>query len=367
MHIVEYRPGDEVEICPREDDAASFVSAHPPLARGEPSTWKNDDVWDVDRRETTTPEIWAWRHRTFVGRTPCAFVAREGDVMLGHAAALPTSLIVGDRVYRAAQLFFDAHVEREAFLALHLALFEQLRAEGTEIVYAIASEEDMPAYQSLELAPLFEVHARNLYLGLNAVSSRLDQQALRIVRRIAREARRIRTKLIEVSIDDLALSQAARLFVKSREHETPDLAIEKSEAWLRWRYVSRPRSDARMLVLRRRAGAGIDAFAIVRTFEIEPGRSVIQLLDHATKKPGRRAMAWLLGEVAMWGLVEKADVLQGYAAAGSELDQALVGSGCIRKKRERVFLGKWIGRSPNPFVAPFSTRHVDLHSGDVEF
>lgn len=366
MHIVEYRQGDEREICPQAEGASPAIAAHPLLGRGEPSAWKNDDVWDVDRRETTTPEIWAWRHRTFLGRTPCAFVARDGDVMLGHAAALPTTLIAGDRTYRAAQLFFDARVERDAFLALHLALFEQLRAEGTEIVYAIASEGEMTAYQTLELAPLFEVHARNLYLGLSSVSPRLDQQALGIVRRIAREARRIRTKLIEVSMDDLALSQAARLFVKSREEEAPALALEKSEAWLRWRYISRPRSDARMLVLRRRAGAGIDAFAIVRTFEIEPGRSVIQLLDHATRKPGRRAMAWLLGEVAMWGLAEKADVLQGYAAAGSELDQALVGSGCIRKKRERVFLGKWIGRSPNPFIAPFSTRHVDLHSGDVE-
>jgi hypothetical protein len=336
VQIAEYRPGDEAAIC------AAL------------------------REDPVTPETWVWRHRTLVDRSPCAFVAREGDALLGYAGAVQTSVLVGDRIFRAAQIFFDSTTDRETFLALHLALFEQLRAEGVEIVYAVASEEELPAYQSLELTPLFEVHARNMYLGLNKVSPLLDQQAFRILRRIAREARRIRTKLIEVALDDHAMAQAARLFARSRAEGPPDLALEKGEAWLRWRYIKRPGCEARMLVLRRRAGIGLDAFAIVRTYEIEPGRTVIQLLDHATKKPGRRAMAWLLGEVAMWGLAEKADVLQAYAASGSELDQVLVGSGCIRKKRERVFMGKWIGRMPSPFVAPFATRKIELHSGDVE-
>lgn len=382
MRVAEYAAGDEHAICARLD--TQDLVSEPARPRGEGSSWRGDGTLDISRPEAVTPALWLWRHGYDLRRRPWdprgqdpqaaagqayqpwAYVAWEGRDLVGHAAAVPSRLLIGGRPHRAAQIFFDRKVEREPFLALHLALFEQLRGDGVEVVYALAQDRDMPAYHSLELLPLFELHARNLYLGLNALSTRLDEQALGLVRRLAREARRFRTKLIEVTLDDIALAQAARLIAIARESNEPELAIEKEESWLRWRYLERPDTEFRMLVLRRRAGKGIDAFAIVRVFEVEPGRSVIQLLDHATRAPGRRALAWMLGEVAVWGLAEKADVLQGYAASGSELDQALVRSGFLRKKRERTLMAKWIGRPPTPVTTPFTTRRVDLHSGDVE-
>jgi hypothetical protein len=65
-------------------------------------------------------------------------------------------------------------------------------------------------------------------------------------------------------------------------------------------------------------------------------------------------------------LAERADVLQGFAAAGSELDQALVGSGCIRKKRERTFAARWLGPPLYALDRAFPRRHIELRSGDLE-
>jgi hypothetical protein len=352
VEVAPYTPGDEREICARAPVSDSGES---------------EDVWDVDPRQELTPERFVWRFiRNPLGRSPSVVVARLSGSIIGWAGAVRSSVAIGERSHRAAQLFFDPRTNPHALAPMAVALFERLRSEGVELVYMMATESELELGKRLELCPLFEVHARNMYLGLNKVSSRLDQQALRVVRRIAREARRVRTKLYEVPIDDGQLEQAVRLFAANREEERPDLALDKSVDWLRWRFKDVPGSDTRMVVLRRRAGAGIDAFALLRIFELEEKRWVIQLLDHATRHNGRREMAWLLGEVAVWGLAEQCDVLQAYAAQGSELDQALVGSGCIRKKRERQFCARWLGAPLSALDASFPTKHVELRSGDVE-
>lgn len=344
MLVTEYVPGDELEVC----GAAARESKE-------------------TGREALTPALWMWRHvRNPLARAPWAVVARSEGRVLAHAAAVPSLLRIGPSCCAAAQVFFGGLERKEGFRQLHEVLFHRLEREGVEIAYVLADELGLSRYQELGLEPLFQVHARNMYLGLSGVSSRLDRQALRPFRRIAREARRIRPKLIEVPPDESTLVQAARLFIAQRESEGPAIALEKGEAFLKWRYLERPGPPFRVLVLRRKAGAGIDAFVILRTEEIEPGRLQIQLFDHATRSGGRRAMARLLGEIALWGLAEKADVLQGFAANGSELDQALVGAGCIRKKRERVFAARVLGRSEGPLSSPFPSKHVDLHAGDVE-
>jgi hypothetical protein len=353
VQISAYAPGDEQEIC-----------QHAPLVGRELGA--DDDVWEVHPDARMTPERWAWRFaKNPLGKGPCVFVARAQGAIVGYASAVESSIALGERSYRAAQLFFDRTMDETALAQLSVALFERLRGQGVDLVYMTAPLGELAVARRLEMVPLFEVYARNLYLGLNKVSHTLDQQALRVVRRIAKEARRVRTKLYEVPVDDSQLEQAVRLFSANREEEQPDLALDKSIEWLRWRYAD-AMQDARMVVLRRRAGAGIDAFALLRVFEVEEGRWVIQVLDHATRHNGRRELAWLIGELALWGLAEKADVLQAFAAAGSELDQALVGSGCIRKKRERIFAARWLGAPLRVLDEAFPRKHIELRSGDIE-
>lgn len=370
MRIATYHPGDERALCAR----AALMTSTPATPRSaitlelQKSDLRLPPPPGSDEDEAKlTADHWTWRYlKNPQAKSPNALVAREGNQLLGHVAAVPSTLILQGNWHRAAQLFFDPGAPRTLLPALHRALFDRLTDQGVEIVYAAVSRDDFPMYQDLRFTPLFDVHARNLYLGMKPVSASLDHHAFGLVRAFAREMRRIRTKLIEVDYNEASLAHAARLLHANREVERPQLMLEKSEAWLRWRYAEQPGSQTRMLVLRRKAGAGINAFAIVRTFEIEPGRTVIQLLDHGTREPGRRATAWLIGEVAMWGLAIGAEVLQGFAAAGSEVDQALVASGCIWKKRERSFMVRWLRPNPPALPRPFPTSHVDLRAGDVQ-
>ena len=57
-------------------------------------------------------------------------------------------------------------------------------------------------------------------------------------------------------------------------------AIDRSEPYLMWRYGKHPDRHYRLLVLRRQAGVGIDAFIVVRMLPLDKNRFCAQLVDH---------------------------------------------------------------------------------------
>lgn len=347
MQIADYQSGDELEVC----------------------AWLGGrTIAEASAVERLTPDIWRWRYTAHpLQPAPRAVIARRDGQLLGYAAAVPATVLAGGTAHRAVQIHFDA-ATAEAARPLHDALFERLAGQNVALAFALVGSEHDDLYASMQFTQLFELHARNLYLGLSGVSQRLDKSALmKPFRRFAQGMVSLRPKLVEVPFDEGSIGHLERLFAANRDRDLPEISIERSAPWLAWRYQNRPGKQFRMLQVRRKAGAGIDAIAIVRLFEYEPGRVFIQLMDHTTREGGRRATAWLVGEVAMWGLAERADVLQAYAATGSELDQALLGSGCIRKKRIRNFFARWFGdAASSPLAAPFPTKHVDLCAGVVE-
>jgi hypothetical protein len=224
------------------------------------------------------------------------------------------------------------------------------------------SQRSTRVLRALGFVHTFDVVLRILYLGLGSVSSLLDEAALTPFRKLAKFARRLRLKLLEVDFEESWLAYAARLFAQRR----PDLAlaVERSQDYLRWRYRAHPEHRYRLLVLRRNAGVGIDAFVIIRMIEARPGRMYVQLIDHWTRIGERRWTAWLLGEVALWSMAEKADVVQAFAAAGSMLDQVLISTGCIWKKSSLPFMFKSFA-GPEDVQRP-SASAVQLRAGDID-
>ena len=81
------------------------------------------------------------------------------------------------------------------------------------------------------------------------------------------------------------------------------------------------------------------------------------------REGSRRAIAKLYGELALLGLTESADVLRGFAAAGSTTEQALLSMSCIRKKLEVSVLlyplasGLTMGRIATP--------ELEVQAGDL--
>jgi hypothetical protein len=228
---------------------------------------------------------------------------------------------------------------------------------GVKLIFAVPSAR-WPQSMLLELGfrSDFEVGARNFYLGLSGISQRLDDR-LQPFRRVAKLARRIRQKLIEVDFDDAWLAYAARLF----EQRRPELAfsVDRTEEYLRKTY--RKEQGDRLLVLRRHAGVGIDSFAVVRAFETDSGQRGLRLLDHWTRIGERRSTTWLLGELALWGLAEEFALIQAFAASGSVLDHLLIGAGCIKKPLSLPFFV----RSLRPDFA-LSAAEVQIRGGDLE-
>ena len=151
------------------------------------------------------------------------------------------------------------------------------------------------------------------------------------MRRLATTARRIRPKLVERPLDDAQLGRLSELY---REVPRGAMALHKPAEYLAWRYRDDPRTAYRAMVYRSRAGQGEGSFALVRTYVAPSGRSVLHVDDVWTREGSRRAIAKLYGELALLGLTESADVLRGFAIAGSVTEQALLSMSCIRKKLE---------------------------------
>jgi hypothetical protein len=293
--------------------------------------------------------------------------AWAGDALVGYAAAVPVRLHVLGEAQPAAQLagggLSRSTGDPELDAALYTALLAQLQDEGVVWAYGAVSDDAVPILQGLGFRWLFEAFARNLYVGLDKVSARLNRAALEPFRRFAKEARRLRPKLTESPLDAGSLAHLAQLWVE----DPPDhvFAAAKDPDYLAWRYLRDPRAEFRVLTYRSKAGQGVSGFALVHRAETEAGRSVLHVDELWTRRGFRRDQAKILGEVAMLALSEEVDAVRCFAAAGSGYEQALIGLGCIRKKAERHVMLKALSGAPS-LPDPFPTRDVHLMSGDVE-
>lgn len=275
---------------------------------------------------------------------------------------IPLRLVVKGETQLGAQLIEppgDEIVPANRAKEIGRQVLDQLRANGTHFVYAVPTPRwPQPVLEDLGFHTRFDVVLRNFYLGLGGISSRLDE-TLSGFRRVAKLARRIRQKLIEVDFDDTWIAYAARLFDLRRGEIS--LAVERSESYLRERYTAA--KGYRLLVLRRHAGVGLDGFVIVRVHEPEPSQVHIQVIDHWTRIGERRSTTWLLGELALWGLAENASVIQAFAAAGSVLDHVLIGAGCIRKPLSLPFMIRSLAQGEEGLEIPIDG--VQLRAGDL--
>jgi hypothetical protein len=342
MDVRRFQPGDDAEL-------ARFYGR----VEGEGSEVPHRPNWR-----------WKYLEHPETPKPPLLSLGWKDGGLVGATGAVPVRLIRDGEHARGAQLIEPEDfrsVEPEQSLAIARDLVTRLAEERIEYAFAVViGQRSRAMLEALGFEHSFDVQLRNLYLGLGSVSTRLDETALNPVRRLAKFARRLRLKLMEVPFEESWMAYAARLFAQRR----PELAfaVERSQDYLRWRYRLHPEHKYRLLVLRRNAGTGIDAFAIARVYEARPGRKYVQLIDHWTRIGERRWTAWLLGEMALWGLAEHADVLQAFAPANSVLDQVLVSLGCIRKVATVPFLTKTLSGS----AAPLLPGAVQLRAGDLD-
>lgn len=298
------------------------------------------------------------------GERPRVVVAVDQGRIVGLASAQRQNLVIGGR--EVAGAVFGPKLstqDQDLDRALAELLTSDLAEEGVAVVLAAIPPTELPFFEGAGFRYLGEAAARNLYIGLEAVSARLSKTALSPLRRFAQEARRIRPKLVEVELDEAHQEIFERLY---KEGDRQGLGLEKTAAYWRWRYQRDPQRSYRALVYRQKAGGPIDAFALVRRHDSDKGRAVLHLDDHWTRSPGRRAHAKLLGDLAILAMTEEIDVLRCFAVAGSNTEQAMLGLGCIRKKVERVLVAKPLDPEAPELPSPFPAKDVGLTSGDFD-
>ncbi|MCC7381271.1 MAG: hypothetical protein IT384_05545 [Deltaproteobacteria bacterium] len=282
---------------------------------------------------------------------------------MGRRSVLTVPLVIKGEQAQGAELTSAPGPVRIFSVGEGHRLLEELRHEGVRWVYGTPS----PSWPEVLLRELgfhhaFDLVQRNFYLSLSGISSRLDD-TLAPVRRVAKLARRFRQRLIEVDFDPSWLAYAARLF----EQRRPELgfAVARTEQQLAERFAAQAKErGCHLLVLRRQAGVGIDGFAIVKLSDPGTGQRVIRLLDHWTRLGEVRSTTWLLGELALWGLSEHAQVIEVFAVAGTALEHILIGAGCIKKPRTAPFLLRSLEPGEETRVIPASD--AQLRAGDVQ-
>jgi hypothetical protein len=326
---------------------------------------------DVEKRLSTVEAqaiggpLWSWRFESS-GDGACFALGERPGGPRAWASAIRTEILVSGAPISAAQVV-GGDLARpsgdEAFdRALFEALFSELRQSGVKMVYGSIEPRSRKHFAALGFFPLAEVAVRSLYLGLG-ISRRIGRDSFNPLRAIAREAARIRTKLVEVELDAEHLKRFSQGYaLRRREHS---FGIGKSESYLRWRYLQDPRVKHRAFVHRRKTGLGLDGFVIVRVEENERGRVETHVLDHWSREAGRRAHAVFLGEVSLWAMTEGTEVLRGFAVAGSNIEQALIGMGGVRKKAERLLVLKRIS-DDGPAPESLDPTKVALRAGDLE-
>lgn len=290
-------------------------------------------------------EHWRWLRGSSPWGAPKSHVALayKGDRLVDVLVAAPSRVLHRGQSTPGAELVAGlgassslSHQERVALLHHLLA---SLETDGVGVVYAGPSEAlTVNLLEEGGLSAAIDLVGRHLPVSMGG---RDPDEGPGTVRRVAKLARRLRQKLLEVEPDGMWLGFAQRLFFQ----RAPDLdfALDRNAAHLEWRYRRHPFRRYRFSVLRRRAGTGLDAFVVWRIIESSSGKRTLQLVDHWTKIGERRSTAWLLGEMALLGLAEEGvDAIEAHAPSGSALEQALVASGCILKREQHTIFVKYL-------------------------
>src|SRR5262245_57409923 len=128
MQILDYRSGDELEVC----------------------AWLGGrTIAEASAVERLTPDVWRWRYTNHpLTPAPRAVIARRDGQLLGYAAAVPATVFAGGAFHRAVQIHFDA-ASPEAARPLHDAHFERLAGQDVAIAYALVGSEDDELYAAM--------------------------------------------------------------------------------------------------------------------------------------------------------------------------------------------------------------------------
>jgi hypothetical protein len=348
-----------------------------------------EQLADVEPRLTTIEaqaiggRVWSWRFQSAPSAVPndACFVIGEAVRGTGAggpgpirrsggprawASAVRSDVVAFGNTFRAAQviggdlarLSGDEDFDR----ALYERLFDALAKSGVVLAYGAVEPRLEKHMLALGFHAAVDVSVRSLYLGLG-LSRRMGRESINPLRAIAKEAARIRTKLIEVELNAENLKRFRE--AESLRRNEHCFAIDKSEAYLRWRYLEDPRSSYRFFIHRRRVGVGLDGYGILSLDASDQGRVEAHLMDHWSREPGRRAHAVFLGEISLWAMTEETEVLRGFAVDGSNVDQALIGMGGMRKKAERTLVVKRLGEGA-PSLDVLDPKNIHLRAGDLE-
>ncbi|MFO0728051.1 MAG: hypothetical protein U1E65_30000 [Myxococcota bacterium] len=322
--------------------------------------YREEDEIHIQGRAPEGLDRWRWlfgsdRATALLGWSHTALVAARG--------AVAKDLLVDGQVVQGAELISlpigDVGVQLEEEVEMGRELLDRLREQGVRVVYAAgASQWPDAVLTRLGFKTPFEFVERTFYLGLGGISRRLDEHGPHPFRRFAEMARRIRQKLIEVEMDNHWLSHLERVMEECTPQ--PRFCLRRDASYFAFRYRNVPGHQYRLLVLRRQAGTGIDAFAIVETFVPEPGQLGVRLVDHFTRNEDRAGVTWLFGELVMWSLAERASVITGGTGHGTPLDQLFRRTGAIRRAWDAPF---WI-RALND-EAPPPLEDAELRAGDL--
>jgi hypothetical protein len=309
---------------------------------------------------------WRFRQNPWTSDAPCFALAERPGGPKAWASAVRTEVVADGAPILAAQVAGGdlARVSKDEALDrdLFAALFEPLGRSGVKLAFGAVEPAEGSELEKHGFVAIGEVAVRSLYLGFG-LSRRVGSESLSPLRRIAHAAARIRTKLVEVELDSDHLARFAE--AHATRSGGYSFAIHKTPAYLGWRYLRDPRAAHRSFVHRKRVGLGLDGFVVVRRTVAESGRVEVHVIDHWTREPGRRAHALFLGEVGLWAMTEEAEVVRAFAAAGTNLDQALLGMGGVRKKAERVLMVRAIGEGA-PSIEAFDAKTIALRAGDLE-
>lgn len=285
---------------------------------------------------------------------------RPVEVLCAHRVGLLRQGRTEPAAELSAALGAGAELTRQERVTMLHHLLAILEDQGVRRVLATPSE-TLPESLLAEggLLRAFDMVGRQLPLSMG---TRDPDEAPGPVRKLAKLARRLRQKLIEVSPDDTWLNFAYRMFLQ-RAPEL-DFALERSAQRLAWRYREHPLRRYRFSVLRRKAGTGLDAFVVWRVVDAGPGSRVLELVDHWTRLGERRSTAWLLGEMALLGLAEEGvDAVLAHAPSGSPLEQTLIASGCILRREHVPVFVKALGTESGAWS---SSPALELRAGDFE-
>lgn len=321
-------------------------------------------------KEALGGDLWEWRFTKspYAVESAPSFAMAEGPSG-GRiwASAVRMEVIASGGTVPAAQVIGGdlSHLSREEALDQKLLapFLEGLRQSGVKLVFGAVEPRDREHVEKLGFFALSEASVRSLYLGLGLTRRMGRERSFSPLRRIAQEAARIRTKLVETNLDEQTVRRFAQAHgIRAHEHS---FGIHKTDAYLEWRYLEDPRRSYRFFTHRRRAGIGLDGFVVVANEESQRGRVETHVVDHWSREGGRRAHAVFLGEVVLWAMAEEAEVMRTFAAQGTNVEQALVGMGGVRKKAERVLvLKRLVEDAPAP--EQLDPRKIDLRAGDVE-